>query len=55
MPLPTAITGPRGDHMSFKELARNISARYGEADLVTQAFRQAMLHLSLAVAYTKLE
>lgn len=45
-------TGPSGEHISFKERARDISARYGEADLVTQAFRQAMPYTSLAVART---
>ena len=45
---------PRGEHMSFKERAHDISARYGEADLVTQAFlRKAMPYFSLAVARTK--
>lgn len=46
-------TGPRGEHMSFKERAHDISVRYGEADLVTQAFRQATPYLSLAVARTR--
>lgn len=46
-------TGPRGEHMSFKERAREISARYGELDIVTQAFRQATPYLSLAVARTR--
>jgi HD domain len=47
-------TGPLGEHMTFKERARDISARYGEADLVTQAFHQATPYLSLAVVRTKL-
>ncbi len=28
-------TGPRGEHISFKERARDISTRYGEVDIVT--------------------
>jgi hypothetical protein len=47
-------TGPCGEHMSFKKRARDITERYGEADLVTRAFRQATPYLSLAVARTKL-
>jgi HD domain-containing protein len=41
-------TGPRGEHISLKERACDIYLRYGETDIVTQAFRQAMPYASPA-------
>src|SRR2546421_3938508 len=46
-------TGPMGECISLKERAKDISARYGESDVVTQALRQSMPYVALAVARTK--
>src|SRR2546421_12688763 len=46
-------TGPMGECISLKERAKEVSARYGESDIVTQAMRQSMPYVSLAVARTE--
>jgi HD superfamily phosphodiesterase len=45
-------TGPTGQRISFEERIADIFARYGEADLVTHAIRQALPTLSFAVQHT---
>ncbi|MFL5627855.1 MAG: HD domain-containing protein [Ktedonobacteraceae bacterium] len=47
-------TGPLGEYISLKERAQDIFSRYGDSDIVAQAFRQAMPSVSLAVARTTL-
>ena len=42
-----------GKPVSLQERAHDIYSRYGEADIVSQAFRQAMPYFSLAIARTK--
>jgi hypothetical protein len=44
-----ATTSPTGEHISLKERAAEIHARYGEHDLVVQALRLAMPSLALTV------
>jgi hypothetical protein len=43
-----------GKPVSLQERAHNIYSRYGESDIVAQAFRQAMPYFSLAIARTRL-
>ncbi|HJT56003.1 MAG TPA: HD domain-containing protein [Ktedonobacteraceae bacterium] len=46
-------TDPMGQSISLKERAKDIYTRYGELDVVTQAMRQSMPYVSLAIARTK--
>lgn len=46
-------TDSTGHCISLKERAKDIYSRYGQSDVVTQAMRQAMLYVSLAIARTK--
>ena len=46
--------GPMGKPVSLRERAHDIYSRYGETDIVSQAFRQAMPYFSLAIARTRL-
>lgn len=43
-----------GNPTSLQERAHDLYSRYGETDIVSQAFRQAMPYLSLAIARTRL-
>jgi HD domain len=45
---------PMGKPVSLQERACDIYSRYGETDIVSQAFRQAMPYFSLAIARTRL-
>ncbi len=42
-------TGPTGLHITFEDRIADIFHRYGDADIVSQALRQAIPSLSLAV------
>jgi hypothetical protein len=46
-------TGPAGEHLSLNERAAEIRSRYTEKDVVVQALRLAMPHLSLAIGRTQ--
>jgi HD domain len=43
-----------GKPVSLQERAHDIYSRYGETDIVSQAFREAMPYFSLAIARTRL-
>ncbi len=47
-------TGHLGELVTLKERTQDIFYRYGDSDIVSQAFRQARPYVSLAVARTKL-
>jgi hypothetical protein len=47
------ITGPTGKRVSFNERVTEVFLRYGETHLVSQALRQALPSLSLAIARTE--
>jgi HD domain len=49
-----STTGPMGERVSLKERACDVYSRYGETDVVTRAFHQAMPYFSLAIARTRL-
>jgi HD superfamily phosphodiesterase len=48
-----STTGPVGQHVTLKERAAEIRHRYKDSDLVVQALKLAMPHVSLTVARTQ--
>src|SRR5436305_3071589 len=46
-------TDPMGECISLKERAKEVSARYGESDVVAQALRLSIPYVGLAIARTE--